>query len=113
MTTKDATATVEESEIAAEVRRAQPIAEAIEIAAEAQDARRSEIMKAGDPYLAAALRELAKGRYEPAAVQFECIADLFHEANWPGEEMRWMHRAADCRSAGRLAKRRARKAGVR
>jgi len=91
------------------IEKAQPLADAIEVAGAQYDVARAAIGKMVDPFIASALRALGEGDHTKAAIIFEKVADEYRACNLRGDADQWAHRAADCRSAARHAKRRAKK----
>jgi hypothetical protein len=103
---EDERARREAVELAAETARAQPIADAILKAADAHEAARAEATEFLEPFIRAGQTHIAAGEYEKAALVFEGVADEYRARHLRGDADQWDHRAADCRSAARHAKRR-------
>lgn len=95
----------EAAELETERARAQPIADAIETAGASYDAARAAIGGMVAPYVTAGQRSIAERDYESAARLFEKVALFYRDHGLRGDADQWDHRAADCRSAGRHAKR--------
>lgn len=100
---------IDDAEIDREVARGQVLADAIEKAGEQHDAERAKAAELLEPFIAQAMRAIATHEFMIAAELFDRVADEYRLRGLRGDADQWNHRAADCRSAARHAKRLAKK----